>query len=141
MAFEQSFMNVSPTYMTANPIRNWPMFFNVSFLELCIRYPIPIIGTAKRAMFTENPRDVIHAVRVVPMLAPMITPMALPRVRSPALTKLTTMMVVADDDCTRQVTTVPVSTRLNAFEVILAMKALRRSPADFWRPSLMRAIP
>ena len=82
-------------------------------------------------MLTENPSEVIHAVRVVPMFAPMITPMAFPRVRSPAFTKLTTMMVVAEDDCTRQVTRVPVNTRLNALEVIFAMKALRRSPADF----------
>ena len=92
-------------------------------------------------MFTENPNEVIQAVSVVPMLAPIITPMALPRVRSPAFTKLTTIMVVADEDCTRAVTTVPVSTRLNELEVILAIKALRRSPADFWRPSLISAIP
>ena len=92
-------------------------------------------------MLTENPRDVIHAVKVVPMFAPIITPIAFPRVRRPAFTKLTTIMVVAEEDCTRQVTTVPVSTRLNAFEVILAINALRRSPADFWSPSLIRAIP
>ena len=82
-------------------------------------------------MLTENPSEVIHAVSVVPMFAPMMTPIAFPRVSRPAFTKLTTMMVVAEEDCTRQVTTVPVSTRLNALEVILAMKALRRSPADF----------
>ena len=131
MAFEQSFMNVSPTYMMANPIMNWPIFFIDAFFEECITNPKAIIGTAKSAMFTENPRDVIHAVRVVPILAPMITPIAFPRVRSPAFTKLTTMMVVADEDWTRAVTTVPVSTRLNEFEVIEAMNALRRSPADF----------
>jgi hypothetical protein len=51
------------------------------------------------------------------------------------------MIVVADDDCTRHVTTVPVKIRFAALEVILAMKALRRSPADFWRPSLISAIP
>ena len=60
--------------------------------------PNAIIGTANRAMFTEKPREVTQAVRVVPMFAPMMTPMALPRVRRPAFTKLTTMMVVADDD-------------------------------------------
>ena len=134
-------MKVRPTYMIANPIRNWPMFFIPDFFDEWRTNPIAIIGTAKRAMFTENPSDVIHAVRVVPMFAPMITPMALPRVRSPAFTKLTTMIVVAEDDCTRAVTAVPVSTRLNALDVIFAMKALRRSPADFWRPSLMSAIP
>ena len=125
----------------ANPIMNCPMFLSDDFFEECITKPKAIIGTAKSAMFTENPNEVIHAVRVVPIFAPMMTPMALPKVRSPALTKLTTMMVVAEEDCTRAVTTVPVSTRLKAFEVIEAMKALRRSPADFWRPSLISAIP
>ena len=50
------------------------------------------------AMFTENPKEVTHAVSVVPILAPIITPIALPKVRSPAFTKLTTIIVVADDD-------------------------------------------
>ena len=60
--------------------------------------PNAIIGTANNAIFTENPRDVTHAVRVVPIFAHMMTPMALPRVRRPAFTKLTTMIVVADED-------------------------------------------
>ena len=134
-------MKVRPTYMTANPIRNWPMFLRDDFFEECSRNPKAIIGTAKSAMFTEKPREVIHAVRVVPMFAPMMTPIAFPKVSNPAFTKLTTMIVVADEDCTSAVTTVPVSTLLKELEVIFAMKDLRRSPADFWRPSLMSAIP
>ena len=90
-----------------------------------------IKGTEKTEMSTENPRAVTQAVRVVPMLAPMITPMALPRVRRPAFTKLTTMIVVAEEDCTRAVTPRPVSTRLNLFEVICARKDLNLSPAVF----------
>ena len=63
-----------------------------------ITNPKAIIGTANNAMFTENPKEVTHAVSVVPILAPIITPIALPKVRSPAFTKLTTIIVVADDD-------------------------------------------
>ena len=51
----------------------------------------------------------IHAVSVVPMLAPMMTEMAWARVSRPAETKETVITVVADDDCTAQVTSVPVS--------------------------------
>ena len=40
----------------------------------------------------------IHAVRVVPKLAPMITPIDSVRVNRPAFTKLTTITVVAEDD-------------------------------------------
>ena len=40
----------------------------------------------------------IHAVTVVPMLAPIITPIACAKVRRPAFTKLTTITVVADED-------------------------------------------
>ena len=93
--------------------------------------PRAIRGTENTEMSTENPRAVTQAVKVVPMLAPMITPMALPRVRRPAFTKLTTMMVVAEDDCTRAVTPRPVITRLNLFEVIDARKDLSLSPAVF----------
>ena len=39
-----------------------------------------------------------QAVTVVPILAPIITPIACESVSSPAFTKLTTITVVADDD-------------------------------------------
>ena len=39
--------------------------------------PTPTAGSAKAAMFTLKPRsDTIHAVTVVPMLAPITMPMA-----------------------------------------------------------------
>lgn len=134
-------MKVSPTYMMEKPIRNCPRFFIISFLDENIRKPKAIIGTANNAILTENPSEVTHAVSVVPILAPIMTPTALPKDSKPAFTKLTTMIVVADEDWTRAVRTVPVRTRLKAFEVIEAMKDLRRSPADFCKPSLMSAIP
>ena len=76
-------------------------------------------------------RAKIHAVTVVPILAPMMTPMALARDSRPALTKLTSINVVAVEDWTRAVTTIPVRTRLNAVEVIAAMNDLNFSPAIF----------
>lgn len=42
----------------------------------------------------------------------MITPIDSVRVRRPALTKLTTNTVVAEDDCTRDVVKNPVKTEL-----------------------------
>ena len=78
-----------------------------------------------------NDRAKIQAVTVVPMLAPMMTPMALARESRPAFTKLTSINVVAVEDWTRAVTTIPVRTRLNAVEVMAAMKDLSLSPAIF----------
>lgn len=108
--------------MMEKPIRNCPRFFIISFLDENIRKPKAIIGTANNAILTENPSEVTHAVSVVPILAPIMTPTALPKDSKPAFTKLTTMIVVADEDWTRAVRTVPVRTRLKAFEVIEAMK-------------------
>ena len=46
-----------------------------------------------------NPnKDIIHAVTVVPILAPMITPIDCESVSKPAFTKLTTITLVADED-------------------------------------------
>ena len=42
--------------------------------------------------------DTIHAVTVVPILAPIITEIDSANVNNPAFTKLTTITVVADDD-------------------------------------------
>jgi len=66
-----------------------------------------------------KPALIIHAVSVVPMLAPIIIEMAWARVRSPALTNETVITVVAVDDCTEAVTTVPVSTPRTRFFVIV----------------------
>ena len=72
-----------------------------------------------------------QAVTVVPMLAPIITPMALVSAIKPAFTKLTSISVVAVEDCTRAVTTIPVSTHLKRFEVIDARNERIESPASF----------
>ena len=49
----------------------------------------------------------IHEVMVVPMLAPIIMPIACLNFIIPELTKPTTITVVADDDCITAVTPAP----------------------------------
>ena len=77
----------------------------------------------------------------MPMLAPMMTEMAWARVRSPALTKLTVITVVADEDCTAQVMKVPVSMPVKRLVVIAARICRSCDPAIFCRASLMIFIP
>ena len=119
-----------------------PMFLRLFFFEFEKRKPKSINGTASIEMSALNPNhDTIHAVIVVPMLAPMITPMACVSVSSPAFTKLTTMTVVADDDCIMEVMPRPVITPLNGFDVIADRNPRSLSPAAFCNPELIRFIP
>ena len=83
----------------------------------------------------------IQAVSVVPMFAPMMTLMAWARVSKPADTKETVITVVADDDCTAHVTSVPVSMPVKRLVVILPKIYLSCGPAIFCRASLIIRIP
>ena len=69
-------------------------------------------------MLNVKPVDIIHAVNVVPMLAPMMMDMACASVSSPALTNDTVITVVAVDDCTAAVTKAPVNIPVKRFVVI-----------------------
>ena len=92
-------------------------------------------------MSNDAPNAMIHAVSVVPMLAPMMTEMACASVSSPALTNETVITVVAVDDCTEAVTSVPVSMPVKRF-VVMAPNTWRNcGPAIFCRASLMDFIP
>ena len=75
------------------------------------------------------------------MLAPIITEMACDRVSNPAETNDTVITVVADDDCTAQVTAVPVSIPVNRLEVIREIMCRSWGPAIFCRASLIMCIP
>ena len=83
----------------------------------------------------------IHAVTVVPTLAPMMTLIDWVSVRSPALTKLTTITVVALDDWMSAVIRIPVRTPVNRLVVITERMLRNLSPATFCRPSLITFIP
>ena len=98
-----------PRNKRPKPIRNSPRLAN--FLMLMHMKAMNMSGMAMVAMLQLPPpklRAKIHAVTVVPMLAPMMTAMALPRASRPALTKLTISRVVAVELCTMAVTTMPV---------------------------------
>ena len=69
-------------------------------------------------MSNDIPADIIQAVSVVPMLAPMMTEMACASVSNPALTNETVITVVAVDDCTEAVTSIPVSIPVKRLVVI-----------------------
>ena len=67
-------------------------------------------GQTTLTILKENPADMIQALIVVPILAPMMTEMAWVNERRAALTKETVMTVVAADDWTATVTSAPVAT-------------------------------
>ena len=137
-----SFINESPRNNSEKPTISSPIFLRWSFLELEKRKPNNISGTARIEMSALKPsHETIHAVTVVPMLAPMITPIACARVKRPALTKLTTITVVADEDCMIVVIPNPVITPLKGLDVIADKKLLNLSPAAFCSPELIRFIP
>ena len=101
-----------------------------------------MISKAKADIFTLKPiKEMIQAVTVVPILAPIITPIDSVRLSNPALTKLTTITVVAEDDCTKAVSKNPVNTPFKRLEVMELNICLILDPATFWMPSLITFIP
>ena len=98
-------------------------------------------GHTSVVILNEKPADIIHAVSVVPMLAPMITDMACTSVSRPALTNDTVMTVVAVDDCTATVVNIPVRTPETRFVVILLRTWRSCEPAIFCSASLMIFMP
>jgi hypothetical protein len=114
----------------------------LSLFERLKRKPRAMRGTAKSDISALKPKsDTIHAVTVVPMLAPIITPTACESVKRPALTKPTVITVVAEEDWITDVIPTPVITPLKGFEVIAVRKPRILLPAAFCRPPLIRFIP
>ena len=134
--------NESPIKRNEKPKMNSPMLLRLPLPLNINGIPIASKGMAKAAMFTLKPTaEIIQAVTVVPMLAPIITPILCTSVINPAFTKLTTITVVALDDWMRAVIRIPVSTPITRFFVIAANMLRRRSPANFSRPSDIVFIP
>ncbi len=70
---------------------------------------IPISAIASGVIFILNPKiEIIQAVTVVPILAPITTPVDSKKVMRPAFTKLTTITVVVDEDWVMAVVVNPV---------------------------------
>ena len=121
---------------------NSPRDLRLLLLEKINGMATAMRGTEKSTMLTEKPSsEMSHAVTVVPMLAPMMTVMDCTSVSSPALTKLTTITVVALDDWMSAVMSSPVSTPVTRFLVMAVRMERKRLPAIFCSPSLIIFIP
>lgn len=83
----------------------------------------------------------IHAVTVVPMFAPIITPTACPSCISPEFTKPTTITVVAADDWMTAVTATPSSSPFIVLFVSFDSMLLSWLPAAFSRDLPKTSIP
>ena len=93
-------------------------------------------------MLTVKPnREITQAVNVVPTFAPMITAIDCASDIRPALTKLTTMTVLAEELWIIAVMKKPVSVPVKRLRVMAPRMFRRRSPAAFCRPSLITFIP
>ena len=134
--------NTRPMKRNEKPKINSPILLRLDLLEKMSGIPMASSGMAKAAISTLKPiAEIIHAVTVVPILAPIMTPMDCAKVIRPALTKLTTITVVADEDCMMAVMRIPVSTPMTRLPVIAARIARSLLPANFSKPSLIIFIP
>ena len=129
-----------PINNSARPITDWPIDFIRSLCEKMKNRltAASSIGRLKPSALPPRPnRVIIHAVTVVPILAPMMTATAPANERSPALTKLTTITVVADELWMTAVTVMPVRMPLSGLPVKRLSTDRIREPAIFCRPSLI----
>ena len=93
------FKKESPIKRKEKPKINSPIDLRLLLLEKISGRAKARRGRAKADISTLNPNiEIIHAVTVVPILAPMITLIDSASVSNPALTKLTTITVVAEED-------------------------------------------
>ena len=121
----------------------------ISFVDLLfpasIRTTPRITATGARFAGLKNlahsTLDTSQPVTVVPILAPMMTPIAWDRFMIPALTKPTTMTVVADELWMTAVITAPRSTPISLFLVKASNRDFILLPAAFSRPCAMICIP
>ena len=121
-----------PRIRRQKPMMHCPMLRVRLFLLRVNMNPNATSGMAKVEISTLKPKTAMsQAVIVVPILAPIITPIAFPRERRPALTILTTMTVVPLEDWMRAVMIIPVMTLLSLVDVIAARNDLSLSPAAF----------
>ena len=105
----------SPTKSMPKPARIPPIFFQRSFLQKRLRTaPTPAnpekTTVMERAPLPERPRETICAVTVVPMFAPKMIVVAWRSDITPALTKPSTMTMLALELWTTAVTAVPMPT-------------------------------
>ena len=127
-----------PINSMPKPASACPTYFSEFFLaKRIINAPINIAIGAIPVRFSETRTLVV----VVPIFAPIITPIACVKFIRPVLTKPTTITVVAEELCISVVMRKPTSTARKRFFVIFSSKCLRRDPAASSSPSPISLIP
>ena len=132
-----------PRMSIARPTMVCPRYCILFFLlkmkkRLMAAMAMGISGTLSAVSPPPNPkRVIIQAVTVVPMLAPITTAMAPPRVSRPAPAKPTVITVVAVELWIMAVTPVPARMPLRGLPVILVRMWRSFEPAYFCKPSLI----
>ena len=87
-----------PINRNEKPMINSPIDLYLLLLENRSKIANPMSGTARALMLTLTPKiAIIHAVNVVPTFAPIITAIDCSSDIKPALTKLTTITVEAEE--------------------------------------------
>lgn len=100
------------------------------------------MGSVKELSLNKNPpKDTIHAVIVVPILAPIIRPTDCLTEIIPALTRLIIITVEADEDCINEVNNVPKAIPLKLLRVRRLNSERNCPPEALWIPSLSTFIP
>ena len=149
--FTAALIESIPNIKIANPKRMDARFFLLSLFANIIRIMPIKAKTAEKdvglssCINTLSPsipeRLKIHAVTVVPTLAPIIIPIACLSFIIPEFTKPTTITVVADDDCITAVTAAPSKNPLKVLLVIFSRVFSSLPPENFSRPSPIVFIP
>ncbi len=131
-------MVLNPRKRTPKPIMISANFFILSILQnIATSTPTNKIMGA----YAERLNETNCEVTVVPILAPKITPAAWYRFISPALTKLTTMAVQAEEDWMIPVNMIPTIMPEKRFVVKISRIRLSFAPATFSMESLMTRMP
>ena len=136
--FTAALMASIPNISTANPNKIVPISFFFSPF-LLIKKIIPISASTgekevgfssfKKKLSPSRPDKLkIQDVMVVPMLAPIIMPMAWESFIIPEFTNPTSITVVAEEDCIRAVTPAPSSTAFKGFDVSFSKICSSRPP-------------
>ncbi len=127
-----SLMRLIPSIMIPNP----RMIEDTSLLFFALEKSMRIDPVKSRTGTSASTFiDTRNAVTVVPILAPMMIPVACTRFRSPEFTKPTTITVVAELDWMSAVTSAPIPTAFKGLAVTFSRMNLSFDPAAFSSPS------
>ena len=136
--FKLSLIVVMPKNNMPKPAIICPAYLVLFFLlKLTMNAPTHINIGIYCAILNDN----IRLVTVVPIVAPMITPIPCVSVIKPALTKPTTMTDTAVELCMIAVTIIPTNAPRNLFEVSFSRITLNFAPAASSKPSPSNFIP